>query len=76
MNNEQGSLQRETYRIVVSGNLDSKWSDWFDGFDIVPQSGGITLLLGTVTDQAALHGLLAKIRDLSLPLITVERIEG
>ena len=76
MNNEQSSLQRETYRIVVSGSLDKKWSDWFDGFDIIHQSGGITLLLGTVTDQAALHGLLAKIRDLSLPLITVERIEG
>jgi hypothetical protein len=63
------------YRIQVKGILDCKWSDWFDGFVITPQPDDETLLVGTVKDQAALHGLLAKIRDLGLPLLTVQRIE-
>jgi len=61
------------YQIRVKGNLDQKWSDWFDGFNITPQADGATLLTGLVADQAALHGLLAKIRDLGLPLLSVER---
>jgi hypothetical protein len=63
------------YQIRVKGNLDRKWSDWFDGLTIAPQAGDETLLVGPVSDQAALHGLLAKIRDLSLPLLSVERKE-
>ena len=61
------------YRIRVKGNLDPKWSDWFYGFTITQQPAGTTLLAGQVTDQAALHGLLAKIRDLGLPLLSVKR---
>jgi hypothetical protein len=63
-----------TYRIIVKGTLDRKWSDWFDGFTITPQANDETLLTGPVADQAALHGLLAKIRDLGLPLLSVKRV--
>ncbi len=58
----------------MKGILDEKWSDWFDGFTIAPQ-GDETLLIGPVADQAALHGLLAKIRDLGLPLLSIKRVE-
>ena len=64
------------YRIKVKGVLDRRWSDWFDGFDIRYGVGDETLLVGTVRDQAALHGMLSKIRDLGLPLLMVQRIEG
>ena len=67
--------QRATYAIRVSGSLDDKWSDWFDEFTITPQPDGETLLTGPVVDQAALYGLLAKIRDLGLPLLLVQRVE-
>jgi len=63
------------YHITVKGNLDLKWSDWFDGFSITPQDNGETLMIGLVVDQAALHGLLAKIRDLGLPLLSVQCVE-
>ena len=55
---------KETYQIEVMGYLDTKWEDWFDGFDIAHQDTGVTLLSGTVEDQSALHGLLAKVRYL------------
>jgi hypothetical protein len=64
------------YQIRVKGSLDETWADWFDGFSITPQSSGETVLTGPVRDQAALHGLLSKIRDLGLPLVGVELIEG
>jgi hypothetical protein len=63
------------YCIRVKGSLARKWSDWFDGFAITPQASDVTLLTGPVADQAALHGLLAKIRDLGLPLLSVNRVE-
>jgi len=63
------------YQIRVKGNLDQKWSDWFDGFAITPQADDATLLTGPVADQSALHGLLVKIRDLGLPLLSVKRME-
>lgn len=63
------------YRIRVKGNLDQIWSDWFQGLTITEQADDETLLVGPVADQAALHGLLAKIRDLSLPLLQVERVD-
>lgn len=61
------------YQIRVKGVLDEKWSDWFDGLTVIPQDDE-TLLTGPVRDQAALHGLLARIRDLGLPLLSVSRI--
>ena len=63
------------YQIRVKGNLDGKWSDWFDDFTVTPQANGETLMTGPVADQSALHGLLAKIRDLGLPLLSVKRVE-
>lgn len=63
------------YQIRVKGKLDPAWSDWFDGFTITPQDDDETLLKGLVADQAELHGLLAKIRDLCLPLLAVIRQE-
>jgi hypothetical protein len=60
------------YRIRVRGQVNPAWSAWFDGLTLTPQPNGTTLLEGNVADQAALHGLLAKIRDLGLPLISVE----
>ena len=62
------------YQIRIQGILDPSWSDWFDGFSIIVQ-GGETILAGTVIDQAALHGILAKLNDLVLPIICVERCE-
>jgi hypothetical protein len=61
------------YEIRVFGKLSSKWSDWFDGF-CIEQTNGETLLTGEVADQAALHGVLAKVRDLGLPLLLVRRV--
>lgn len=64
-----------TYQIEVQGRLDPTWSDWFDGFSATPQPDGRTLLVGQVVDQSALHGLLGKIRDLGLPLLSLKRVE-
>ena len=65
---------RGAYEIRVRGKLDLKWSDWFDGFTITPAGDTETKLIGTVADQAALHGVLHKIRDLGLPLLSVQRL--
>jgi hypothetical protein len=59
------------YRITVQGVLDSKWADWFDGLSISPTANGETVLVGAIADQAALHGILTKIRDIGLPLLEV-----
>ncbi|MBN1813066.1 MAG: hypothetical protein JXA14_14615 [Anaerolineae bacterium] len=64
------------YQIRVKGNLDPKWSDWFDGFAIEPQPNDETMLTGSVADQAALHGILTKISNLGLPLLSVQRQKG
>ena len=63
------------YQIRVEGHLDRRWSDWFDGFTITYPSDNETLLQGRVVDQAALHGLLMKIRDLGLSLLSVRRVD-
>jgi hypothetical protein len=63
------------YQIQVKGEIDAGWSDWFDGLTVSPQDDGTTLLTGPVRDQSALHGLLAKIRDLGLPLLSVKRVQ-
>ena len=61
------------YEIRVQGLLDESWSAWLDGLDIRPLASGETLLSGHIRDQAALHGLLNKIRDLGLPLVSLEK---
>jgi hypothetical protein len=63
------------YQIRVTGHLDSEWSDWFEGLSITLEDNGETLLSGPVADQAALHGLLRKVRDLGLPLLSVIRLQ-
>ena len=62
------------YEIRVEGALDAQWSAWFDGMRVTCELDGVTVIAGPVTDDAALHGLLAKVRDLGLPLISVRRI--
>lgn len=64
------------YEIEVQGCLDESWHDWFDGMTITPLEGKGTRLVGKVPDQACLHGLLAKLRDLALPIISIKRREG
>ena len=59
------------YRIRVKGHLDGRWSEWFDGLVISNVEGGEAVLSGEIVDQAALHGVLNKVRDLGLPLIAV-----
>jgi hypothetical protein len=62
------------YQVRLEGHLGAQWADWFGGLTVIPQDGGETLLTGAVADQAALHGLLRKVRDLGLPLISVHRV--
>jgi hypothetical protein len=61
------------YEIRIDGVLDERWSSWFDGLQITSDPGGVTVMEGPIADDAALHGLLTKIRDLGLPLISVHR---
>lgn len=62
------------YEIRIENGLDQGWTAWFDGLHITTEPDGVTVLAGAVPDQAALHGLLAKVRDLGLTLISVQRI--
>ncbi|HYI24647.1 MAG TPA: hypothetical protein VD767_04485 [Thermomicrobiales bacterium] len=68
--------QAKIYQIRVKGHLGPRWSDWFEDLTITPEENGDTLLTGPVVDQAALHGLLRKVRDLGLPLLSIIRIEA
>jgi hypothetical protein len=63
------------YQVKLKGHLDDDWDDWFGGVTVTLEEEGTTLLTCYVVDQAALHGLLRQIRDLGLPLISVNRIE-
>ena len=67
--------QPVVYQIKIKGHLGHQWTDWFEGLTITLEDNGETLLTGPVVDQAALHGVLAKIRDLGMPLLSVRRIE-
>ncbi len=72
---ESEHVRLEVYHITIQGHLDSEWSDWFDGLTITLAGNGETILTGPIVDQAALHGVLIKIRDLGLPLLSLTRIE-
>jgi hypothetical protein len=63
------------YEIRLRGHLDPRWAAWFDGVTVSRQPDGTTVIRGAVPDQAALHGLLQRARDLGLPLISVERLD-
>ena len=67
--------QSMAYQIRIEGHLDDQWTDWFSGLAITLEENGNTLLTGPVADQAALFGLLKKIRDLGLPLVSLNRID-
>jgi hypothetical protein len=63
--------QQTVYEIRLKGHVDDRWKDWFGGLAITRQRNGDTLLTGPVVDQAALHGLLRKVRDLGMPLLSL-----
>ncbi|MCH8135251.1 MAG: hypothetical protein IIB77_04650 [Proteobacteria bacterium] len=63
----------DTYWIRVKGLLSDHWSQWFEGLDIHLQEDGTTLLTGPIVDQSALHGIIARIRDLGLPLVSIDQ---
>lgn len=64
------------YEIRLKGHLDDRWSEWFEGLSITLDENGDTLLCGPVPDQAALHGLLKKVRDMGMPLVSVNRVQS
>jgi len=70
-NSESDPGQPLVYQIRIKGHLGRQWTDWFGGLTITLEDNGETLLTGTVVDQAALHGLLKKVRDVGLPLVSV-----
>lgn len=63
---------KQNFEIQIEGHLDLDWSEWFDGLSLTHEEDGTTVLKGSDLDQAALHGLIAKIRDLGLTLLSVE----
>ena len=63
------------YEIRLKGHLDSRWAAWFDGLSLSHQSDGTTTIRGFVADQAALHGLLQRVRDIGVPLISVTQVQ-
>ena len=65
-----------TYEIRVKGHLDQEWSEWFAGLAIGYDADGSTVLRGPLADEAALHGVLIKVRGLALPLLAVNRVEA
>lgn len=68
--------QTPVYEIRIQGHLGFQWTDWFEGLAITLEEDGDTLLTGLVTDQAALYGLLKKVRDLGMPLLSVNRVQS
>ncbi|MCW2877271.1 MAG: hypothetical protein JWQ95_1371 [Sphaerisporangium sp.] len=63
------------YEIRLKGHLDARWAAWFDGISVTNASDGTTVLSGQVLDQTALHGLLQKVRDVGLPLVSVTQVD-
>jgi hypothetical protein len=79
MTTTQGSTEEhhepDHYEIRIKGHLNQRWTEWFEGLTITLEANGETVLTGPVVDQSALHGLLRKVRDLGLPLVSVIQIE-
>ena len=74
MSTDDGNPCLPQYEIRVSGRLGSRWAVWFDGLDLTSEDDGTTVLRGPVVDQAALHGLLQKLRDIGIPLVSLTRL--
>jgi hypothetical protein len=72
---DENHKRNQRYEIRIEGHLDGRWTEWFEGLGITLEENGDTLLTGPVVDQAALHGLLKKVRDLGMPLISVSSVE-
>lgn len=70
-NHQQRAPEAMIYQICLRGQLDQSWAEWFAGLEIVALANGDTLLIGLIADQAALYGLIKKIRDLGMPLISL-----
>lgn len=75
MSHTLDSKQPVVYEIRIAGHLAPQWSEWFEGFAVTLEPEGTTRLTGPVVDQAALYGLLKKVRDLGLPLLAVNRVK-
>jgi len=75
LNSKSDPGQPTIYQIRLEGHLGRQWTEWFDGLTITLHRNGDTLLTGPVVDQAALHGLLKKVRDLGVPLVSLNRVE-
>jgi hypothetical protein len=76
MNQRPGPHAPAHYELRIEGHLDEHWSAWFGGLTLIREHDGTTILRGAVTDQAELHGLLAKVRDLGTTLISVQTIDA
>jgi len=74
-NPKPNSGQPIVYQLRLKGHLDSQWTDWFEGLAITLEDNGDTLLTGPVIDQSALHGLLKKVRDLGMPLVSINCVD-
>ena len=66
----------DAYEIRIRGHLEPRWASWFDGLTLTQDPDGTTVIRGEVADQAALHGLIQKVRDIGLPLVSVTPIAG
>jgi hypothetical protein len=75
MSNVRHRHEPGRYEIRLGGHLDARWTAWFDGLGLRRESDGTTIIHGPIADQAALHGLLAKVRDTGLPLVSVTCVE-
>ncbi len=75
LNSKIDPSQPTVYQIRIKGHLGSQWTDWFEGLTITLEDNGDTHLTGPVPDQAALYGLLKKVRDLGMPLLSVNRVQ-
>ncbi len=74
-NSEMNPSQPMVYQIRIKGHLSREWTDWFGSLTLTLEDNGETLLTGPVVDQAALHGVLKKVRDLGMPLLSVNRVK-
>jgi hypothetical protein len=70
------SLEAGRYEIRLTGHLDAHWTEWFDGLTVSSERDGTTVISGQIVDQAALHGVLQRVRDLGLPLVSVRQVEA